>query len=291
MQRSTLAFVRALRPVHWVKNFLVLAAPASSGAIVEPHTAANVALAFIATCSVASAIYLVNDIADIESDRAHPKKRYRPIASRQIPVVVAAAATAALAISGLGLGWSIRPQVGSFLFLYALLAVGYSLGLKKVAVLDLLLIASGFVIRAVVGASAANVPVSTHFLTVIAFAALSVAAGKRTSELHAAGSSASDVRPVLALYTIPFLHQVQALASGGSLLAYSLWAFEQASTKPETAPWLGLSVAPMTLALLRYVLAASKGQGEAPERLLVSDRILTLAALSWAVLFGAGVLA
>ncbi len=281
------AFVGALRPLHWIKNALVFAAPTAAGSILDPNIAGRVGISFGAFCAIASAVYLANDVADVEADRVHPKKRFRPIAARQISIGLALTAAAVLTIVGLWLGWSINAGVFGLLLTYLFVSLAYSAGLKRVAVVELLLVASGFVIRAGVGASAAAVPISTHFLTVTAFGALAVIAGKRGSELARGGSSHS--RSVLAAYSVSFLGQVRTIAAGGTLIAYSLWAFEQAAIRPSSSPWLALSVVPFVLALLRYLLAADHGRGEAPEALLFQDRVITLAALSWCVLFLVGV--
>jgi decaprenyl-phosphate phosphoribosyltransferase len=281
--------LRSARPRQWIKNLLVLAAPAAAGLLGDGTVLWRVGLAFVAFCAVASGVYLINDVHDAEADRAHPVKRRRPVAVGVVAPAQALALAGALFAGGLALALVLRPLAAVLLGVYVALQLAYSWGLKHVEVVDLLSIASGFVLRAGVGAAVAEVPVSSWFLTVTAFGALMMAAGKRSSELRRAGADAGTSRRVLAGYSTEYLHQVQTIAVGGALLGYALWAFEQAALQRPSGWWLELSVVPFAAALLRYLLIMNRGEAEAPEEAIFSDIVLAVMGLAWAVAFVLGV--
>lgn len=284
------ALLVAMRPKQWVKNGLVLAAPTAAGVITEGAVLVEVLATLVAFCAVASGLYLINDVGDVESDRTHPRKHRRPVAAGDLSSTQALTAAAVLLAGGLAVSLAVRPLVAALVLAYVAVTTLYSWRLKHVEVIDLLAIASGFVLRAGAGAAAAEVPVSSWFLTVTAFGALAMAAGKRSSELHRAGADAGLSRPVLAAYSTEYLHQVQTIAVGGALLGYALWAFEESRLEdPTSGWWLELSVAPFAAALLRYLLLMSRGRAEAPEDALFADRTLAVVGLVWAVLFATGV--
>jgi decaprenyl-phosphate phosphoribosyltransferase len=282
------AVLAGLRPRQWVKNALVFSAPAAAGALLEWETAWRACAAFALFSAAASSVYLLNDVLDREADRRHPRKRTRPVASGALPVPVALAVAAVLAAGSVGLVAVVRPLAAVLLAVYLGTSALYTVWIKHVAVYDLLVVASGFVLRAGVGAAMTDVPVSQWFLTVMAFGSLAMAAGKRSSELAATGGADLGTRRVLADYTPGFLLQVEAIAVGGALVGYSLWAFELAE-RSVGSMWLQLSVVPFAAALLRYLLMMSRGQAEAPEEAVFHDRALTVAAAVWVVLFGIGV--
>lgn len=274
--------ISSLRLRQWMKNLLVLAAPAAAGVLDARWP--SVLAATVVFCAASSAVYLANDVADAAADRTHPVKSGRPVASGALPAPVALVASAVLAAVALvgaalvdaGAAWI----VGAYLAVHA----AYSLGAKHVAVLDVMMVASGFVLRAAAGAAAADVPVSSWFMAVVAFAALAVAAGKRASELARAGDAG---RSVLRDYTPGFLAQVQTLGAGGALVAYVLWAFELSGGDGSLV--VELSVVPFALALLRYLLLSAHGRTEAPEEAILSDRVLAAAGAAWALLFAVGI--
>ena len=285
-----LDLLRSCRPKQWLKNLIVFAAPAAAGVLGKGNTFGRVAASLAAFVLTASGLYLLNDVADIESDRAHPRKRMRPIAAGRVSVF-AARATAAVAIAaGLGIGLAIRPLVCGLIALYVVLTLLYTYGLKHEEVVDILIVASGFLLRAGAGAAAADVPVSSWFLTVMTFGALLLASGKRSSELQRAGDEASQARPVLSGYSERYLEHVGVIATAGSLIGYALWAFDRHETLGGRHTWLfDLSVLPFAGAMLRYLLLIDSGVTEAPEDALFTDRILLLFGIAWAAVFLAAV--
>ena len=282
--------VVAIRPAQWAKNLLVLAAPAAAGVLREDGVLTSAAVAFVAFSLVASAGYLINDVVDVEADRANARKRHRPVASGVVPPGVAIGAACFLAVAGIGVAIPVRSgELAAVVAAYLVVSASYSLWWKRLAVVELGVVASGFVFRAVGGGVAADVALSNWFLIVTSFGALFVVAGKRLAEKRDLGDTPAR-RVVLDEYTLGFLNHVRTISAGVTITAYCLWAFERADEVDQDL-WFLLSVIPFVLAMLRYTLLVERGAGDAPEDLLLRDRvILTLGAI-WVVLFLVGVAA
>ena len=280
------ALVVAARPKQWAKNALVFAAPAAAGIATQATALARSGLAFLAFCLVASATYLVNDVADREEDRLHPVKQYRPIASGLLSPLLAVPIAVTLVLLGLLAGSLASMQVTAALLIYMGLTTSYSLGLRRVAVVELGVVASGFVIRVVAGGLATGVPISQWLLIVVSFGALFVVAGKRYGDLTTLDREPARVRATLHSYTPDYLRFLTALAAAVMLIAYCLWAFTVGIRYGGLAE---LSVLPLTLAVLRYGLLLEKGRGGAPEDVLLGDRTLLALILIWAVVYGSGI--
>jgi decaprenyl-phosphate phosphoribosyltransferase len=272
------SLVRALRPRQWSKNLLVFVAPAAAGAFHHRGTILDSLGAFGIFCAAASSTYLLNDSMDADSDRLHPVKQNRPIASGDLAIPVAISA-------GVILG------VGS-----VVVTAAYSLYFKRVPVVELAFLASGFVLRALAGGIATHVPISTWFLAVTSFGALFVAAGKRSAELKALGDDSEDHREVLGDYTTSFLQSTLTLTAGVTVAAYCLWAFGSEglaqglgrSIHHDTI-WIQLSVVPVTLGILHVLRLLDRGEGGAPEDLVFRDRVLQILGVMWVAFFAAGV--
>ena len=170
--------IRALRPRQWVKNVLVVLAPLAAGWLFRPEVLRGVALAFIAFCLVSSAVYLLNDIRDVEEDRLHPKKRFRPIAAGELSVPVAAVMAIVLGLGGLTLGYLVDPALAITLVVYVVIQILYSTVLKHLPVIDLAVVSSGFLLRAIAGGVAIGVPLSQWFL-LVAVVRLAVHGGRQ----------------------------------------------------------------------------------------------------------------
>jgi decaprenyl-phosphate phosphoribosyltransferase len=243
----------------------------------------------VAFSLAASGTYCLNDAADAEADRAHPTKRHRPVAAGSVSVGSARALGVALlacglAVAGVAGGWRLALVVAAYLAL----TTSYTVWLKHVAVVDLAAVAAGFVLRAVAGAVATGVEVSNWFLIVASFGSLFMVAGKRSAELGEVGDVSSH-RPVLEEYSTAYLVYIRSLSSGIALLAYTLWAFERAELSGSATPWFELSIVPFGLAILRYALLVDRGEGGAPEEVVLRDRTLQVLGLVWAVVAAAGV--
>lgn len=284
------ALLVACRPKQWVKNLLVVAAPGAAGVLGEGDAVVATVAAFVSFCLAASATYLLNDAADVEADRTHATKRHRPIAAGQLPIPVALGAAAVAAAAALGLALWVRWPLAVVVVGYVLLTTAYSTWLKHVVIVDVVALAAGFVLRAVAGAAAADVPISNWFFIVTSFGSLFMAVGKRHAEVVTLGAGAGDHRRVLEGYTPGFLAHLRSVSSGVVLVAYCLWAFERADLTDLSVPWYQMSIVPFTVAVLRYAQLLDAGEGGAPEELVLRDRMLLLSGAAWAVLFGVGVL-
>lgn len=284
------AAIRAMRPRQWLKNVLVLAAPIAAGSILQPTVALNTLWAFLAFCLVSASIYLINDVRDVESDRAHPKKRFRPIAAGELSPTTALALAAATGAAGLALGIAVTPLLAITLGTYWVLQVGYSLFLKNQPIIDLAMVASGFLLRAMAGGVASSIPLSQWFLLVAAFGSLFMVAGKRYSEIRELGPEAGT-RASLARYTDSYLRFVWTISCTAVIMSYSLWAFEQSvEVQPWQIPWQAVSIAPFTLALLRYAYVIDTGAAGAPEDVVLSDRVLQSLGVLWLIPVTIGVI-
>jgi len=279
---------RAIRPRQWTKNLIVVGAPVAAGVLFQPEVLRALSIAFIAFSLLASSLYLVNDVLDMDVDRLHPTKRSRPVASGALGVPMALAMAVVLGVVAFILAALTLP-VGFVLVLlaYAANTTLYSTWGKNEANVDMLQVAIGFVLRAVAGAVAVDLPMSQWFLGVAMFGSLFMVAGKRTSEKTSNGGSASQ-RTVLATYTVEYLEQVMTIAACALLITYALWAFGDSSS-PIGAPWDIISLAPFTYSVLHYLQVAEAGQAEEPERLALTDRRLQFGAALWILVIVAGV--
>lgn len=279
---------RTARPRQWIKNLLVVAAPGAAGVLLQFDSLVSVAVAFGSFCAAASGTYFLNDARDWEQDRAHPVKRFRPVAAGVVPVGaarvagVALLATAVLIAALLG-----SPVLAGVIGAYIALTQAYTHALKQVAVVELAAVAAGFVVRAIGGAVAVDVAVSNWFLIVTSFGSLLLVAGKRLAEVVELGDRRSEHRAVLGEYTESFLRLVSGMSCAVVVSAYCLWAFEKAALAAQPV-WFQLSIVPFVVAVLTYSLKVDRGDGGAPEDLVLGNRTLHWVGLAWVTLFALG---
>ncbi len=278
--------VKALRPKQWVKNVLVLAAPAAAGADALFHSRVliDVALAFVVFCCAASAIYLINDARDVDADRAHPTKRFRPIAAGVLPVGLAYAMAVVLIIASVGLSFlaTAGVELAIVMAVYIALQLGYCFGWKHMPVIDIALVSSGFMLRTMAGGVAAGIVLSQWFLLVAAFGSLFRAAGKRYAAILRAERTGAKSRTALAGYTPTYLRFVWTLAATAVVMSYTLWGFTLSnSVDGAAAVWYQVSMVPFTIAILRYAADVDRGNGGAPDEIALQDRALQILALLW----------
>ena len=283
-----LALLLALRPRQWTKNLLVLFALFFTAGeewrlddvdSVLDHVSTSAA-AFALFCAVTGVVYLVNDLFDVERDRAHPVKRRRPVASGALPAWAAWTAAVALAAGSLALSFLLAPLFGAVLLGYLALMLVYSVALKHVVLLDVFCISAGFVLRAVAGAAVLHVPISPWLYACTGLGALLIALGKRRSELAQAGDGAGRQRGTLGWYTIPLLDQLIAVVAPSTLVAYTLYTFTSPNVPDNHA--MMLTIPFVVYGLFRYVYVIhSTGLGEAPEEMLVTDRPLIASIFLW----------
>jgi len=282
-----------MRPTQWVKNGLLAIAPAAAHRLTHSDVLWRTATAFVAFCLMASAIYLFNDVRDAESDRRHPTKRSRAIASGELSTRFALTCAVVLVIVAFAIPLALTRSQGLLLVLglYFVISIGYSLWLKNVAIIEMGVVASGFFLRAYGGAVTSHIPVSTWFLVVISFGALFLVVGKRTSEMKTVNDNAT--RSVLAEYTPEFLRSALTLSATAVVTGYCLWAFDTSATGLSSGyndflP-IRLTVVPVVFAILFIMRSAEAGDGEAPDELLLHDRTVQALALIWAALIAWGV--
>jgi decaprenyl-phosphate phosphoribosyltransferase len=282
--------IKAMRPRQWVKNVLVLAAPvAALGSDVRydyREVAVKVAIAFVAFSLAASAVYLVNDARDVEADRQHPTKRFRPIAAGVLPEWLAYCVAAVLGVASVAISFVATPNLTVVIGVYIAMQLAYCFGLKHEAVLDICIVTSAYLLRAIAGGVAASIPLSQWFLLVMAFASLFMVAGKRYAELQLSERTGAKIRKSLESYTGTYLRFVWTLSATAMVVCYSLWAFERDGAN---ASWYAITIVPITIAMLRYAVDVDGGLAGEPEEIALKDRVLQLLFLAWIGTIGAAV--
>jgi decaprenyl-phosphate phosphoribosyltransferase len=285
-----LALLRTARPRQWVKNVLVAAAPGAAGVLTHGDAILDTFIAFAAFTLAASGTYFLNDAFDVEADRRHPTKRKRPIAAGDVGVTTAKIVGALLILASIAIGFGADWRLPVVIGCYVAMTTSYSLWLKHVAVLDLGMVAAGFVLRTIAGAVAVNVPISNWFFIVASFGSLFVVAGKRLAEHRELGASRAEHRTTLASYTTAYLGHVTSVSSAVAMVGYCLWAFEKAHGQAGV-PWFELSIVPFVLGVLRYALILESGGGAAPEEIVLRDRALQLMGVAWVIIVAVGIYA
>jgi decaprenyl-phosphate phosphoribosyltransferase len=288
--------IKACRPKQWAKNVLVFVAPAAAGVIDDPEKLLHTFAGFVAFCMVSSATYLLNDILDVESDRQHPTKCRRPIAAGVVPVPLGVAMAVVLFIAGVSLAAADNLQLAGVVAGYAVLTTTYSMFLKTIPVLDLVILSAGFILRLLGGAYAADVPVSDWFLIISLFGSLFIAAAKRFAEKQELGDQAAALRPTLGEYSVEYLGFLRAVSVAALVMSYCLWAVERADGDPaaglaSATPWAQLSIVPFLIAVLRYALLVDQGKGSAPEDVILHDRQMQIMGVLWAACLMIGIYA
>ncbi|MDH6194070.1 decaprenyl-phosphate phosphoribosyltransferase [Mycobacterium frederiksbergense] len=282
--------INALRPRQWIKNVLVVAAPlATLGGNVHydyRDLFLKVGVAFVAFSLAASSIYLVNDARDVDADRQHPTKRFRPIAAGVVSPALAYSLAIALAAITLAISAAVAPPLALVIGVYLAIQLGYCFGLKHQAVLDICIVSSAYLMRAIAGGAATGIPLSQWFLLVMAFASLFMVAGKRYAELQLAERTGAKVRKSLESYTSTYLRFVWTMSATAVVVCYGLWAFERDG---HSGSWFAVSMIPITIAVLRYAVDVDGGIAGEPEDIVLNDRVLQVLGLTWIVIMCAAI--
>ena len=268
------ALVRSMRPQQWTKNiFFVFPAILFDAKLLQAELLIRVIAASGLLILISGSVYIINDLMDREQDKAHPNKRHRPIASGSLSVSVAQLAAAALAVVALALAYGLDFELFLLLALYLLLQIVYSLRLKHVALLDVLVVAAGFVIRVMVGGVVIDVEVSPWLYAFTGLLALFLVVGKRRQELVKLGDQAENTRPIFRQYNLPLLDDMLRLVTTSTLITYILYTIE-VETMTKHGANLGLTTVPFVLyGLLRYLyLLHVEETDSAPEEILLADR-------------------
>ena len=279
--------LRAMRPKEWVKNIFVFAALAFSvdRLWTNPSVLLTVTLAAVAFCMAASAIYLINDLVDIEKDRAHPVKRNRPLASGKLSPSVAAVAAVALIGLALALAYAIDTDFGFVSIIAAYFLVQgllYSYWLKNVVIFDILILAAGFVLRAIGGGMVINVGITPWLLVCMGLLALFLGIGKRRQELVLLEGGAGEHRRILAEYSVPMLDQMISIITASIVMAYSITTYLAPAAPQKPFPLLMVTIPFVIYGIFRYLyLIHQRNGGGSPTELLLKDRPLAVSVLLW----------
>jgi 4-hydroxybenzoate polyprenyltransferase len=305
--------ILGMRPKQWVKNAFVFAGIvfADQHLVTDGWALGRVLLAFVLFCVVSGCVYLMNDLVDIEQDRLHPKKRFRPLPSGHLSPAVAKSATWLLSIGSLALPWLLGAQrmataaptnaniwqrmdasfalgwylFGAVLLVYFVTQIAYTFRLKHMVIIDLFTIAAGFVLRALGGAAVLQVIITPWWLMCVLLLALFLGLGKRRNELLVLEGTAGNHRRILEEYSSTLLDNLIVIVVACTILAYSLATFSAPSVPQKPFPFLMLSIPFVIYALFRYMyLMYQRGEGGTPEEMLLHDRPLLVSILSWGML-------
>jgi len=282
-----ISLIRAMRPRQWAKNVIVYAGIVFDGQLFVPSSFLTVTVSFVLLCFISSAIYIINDLVDIESDRQHPKKRFRAIASGALPIPAARVAAVVLMIISIGGALLFSPLLAVVLLAYLLLHLLYSWRLKRIVILDLMSVAAGFVLRVLAGVVVVHVQAFSPWLyACTGLLALFIVIGKRRQELLELGESAGGIRVTLGQYSLPLLDDMLRMVMTSTFIAYLLYTIEAPSVLLAGTK-MGLLTVPFVLyALWRYLyLIHVEGGGSAPEDVLFRDRPLQISILLWGLTF------
>jgi 4-hydroxybenzoate polyprenyltransferase len=281
-----LVLLQLMRPRQWTKNLVVFAGLAFSANLFNASLAFKTLQAFIIFCLTAGAVYIFNDILDRESDRLHPEKRLRPLAAGKISPETAGGMAFIFIAVALAWAFILSVSLGVILLAYVFLNAAYSLGLKRMVILDVIVISTGFVLRAVAGALVISVTISPWLLVVASLLSLFLGFAKRRHELVTMGELAVSHRPSLEEYSPALLDQFLGMLSSCTIMAYSLYAFTSVTGRQHNL--LMLTVPFVIYGILRYLyLVYQKNQGGSPEMILLKDRpmlvtiVLWMAAVGW----------
>jgi 4-hydroxybenzoate polyprenyltransferase len=278
------AVLVSLRPRQWVKNLFVFGGLVFGQRLFDLPAVGTALAAFVVFCGLSGAIYLLNDVADRDKDRLHPDKRTRPVASGRLPAGVALGAATALTVTGLTAAIWLSLPFGLAAAAYVVLLSAYSAWLKHVVIVDVLVVALGFVLRAACGALAIGVAISGWLLICTILLALFLALGKRRHEVLTLEEGAARHRPILAEYSAGLLDQMIAVVTASTVTAYALYTMS-----PETVAKFHTSLLPLTLpfvlyGIFRYLYLLYRRQlGGNPSDMVVRDRALLVNTLLWLV--------
>lgn len=277
------ALFKTMRPRQWTKNVFIFAALVFDKQLFIVDSFLRTLAGFALFCLISSCVYIFNDLADVEADRQHPEKKKRPIASGKLPVSAAWTAGIVFVIAALGLAYWLAPAFAVVVAAYFVLNLAYSLSLKHIAILDVLIISAGFVLRVGAGVTLIAVERFSPWLYIVMFLlSLFLGFGKRRAELALLSHGAGSHRKVLDGYTLPLLDQYIMIVSGTTIVAYSLYTFS-APNVPENHSMM-LTIPFMVYAIFRYLyLIEVKHAGGTPEEVLLSDRPFQVSMLLWAV--------
>lgn len=280
--RVALGLLRSMRPKQWTKNIFIFAALIFDGKLFQPVPLVNTLIGFVVLCLLSSAVYLINDCADVNADRAHPVKRNRPIARGDVPIPLAIAWAAVLIVVSLAVAFTLNLTFGAIALVYLVTATLYTFKVKHVVILDVIFLAAGFVLRVAAGTPLVDAERFSPWLyTCMALLALLIGFGKRRAELIELGGR-STTRAALDHYSLPLLDQIIAIVTGALIVSYTLYTFFAPQLPANHA--MMLTIPFVVYGLFRYLyLVHVKGEGGAPDELALKDRPLQITFALWAL--------
>lgn len=288
VQSSLMGLIRLMRPRQWTKNAIVYAGIVFDGQLFVPRSFLLVTATFILLCLAASSIYIVNDIVDVERDRQHPRKKFRPLPSGQLPLPLAKAAAVALPLATLLASLLLSPWLTVFIAIYLVIHIAYSFVLKHIVLIDVFAITAGYVLRVAAGVVVVGVANFSPWLYIsTAFLALFLAIGKRRQEYLQLGEErARAARPIFENYNLPLLDDMLRLVMTGILITYTLYTIETRTAQIGGTNLALLTVPFVLYGIFRYLyLMHVKGEGSAPDEVLLRDRPLMFSILLWGLTF------
>jgi 4-hydroxybenzoate polyprenyltransferase len=272
----------AMRPSQWAKNVFVLAPLVFAHQLTDPQVLGRALLAFAAFSLLASAVYLFNDIRDREEDRHHPRKRDRPIAAGRLPVAVAATTATGLGAAAMVMGLVLGSALVVILVAYLVTNLAYSLGLKRVVILDVMVLSAGFVLRVMAGGVAVGVEVSAWLFLCTSFLALFLAFSKRRHELMLLADDASEQRQVLSHYSPAFLDQMINVVTAGTVVAYAVYAISPETVEKFNTRDLIFTMPFVLFGIFRYLYLIYQRQSERnPTEAILGDKPFLINILLW----------
>jgi 4-hydroxybenzoate polyprenyltransferase len=285
--QSIIGLIATMRPKQWVKNGIVFAAIVFDGQLLDPDIFVRVLLALILLISASSSVYIINDIVDIEKDRAHPRKKHRPIPSGKLPLPLAKFAAIVIPLVTIGVSILFDWRLAIIIVLYLLIQVAYSFFLKHVVIIDVLTVASGFVLRVLAGVVVIDVTNFSPWLyACTALLALFLAVGKRRQELIKLGEQAVQTRPIFKHYNLSLLDDMLRMVTTSTLIVYLIYTIEADTIKVADIKLSLITVPFVMYGLLHYLyLIHVKGEGGAPDEVLLKDRPLQITIALWGMTY------
>lgn len=281
-RRSPLrAAIKTGRPKEWIKNVFVFAGLLFSGHFKHPEDIALATVTFFAFCLISSAGYFVNDLIDVELDRKHPKKRYRPLAARELSERTAWTIAPVLAIVAIGIGFAVNWKVGLMVTGYGAAQIAYSLGLKQVVIIDVMTLAGLFILRVAAGASAVDAHASEWLLLCTGFLAAFLGFTKRRQEAVSELHEGTSTRPVLEHYSLPFLDQMVSLVTTGTVVSYAIYTVNS----PIIGNQMMLTIPPVVYFIFRYLyLIYDRNDDRSMSGIIAGDRGIQAAGAVWVII-------
>ena len=281
-RRSPLrAAIKTGRPGEWIKNLFVFAGLLFSGKFNQSHDVLEAFVTFIAFCLISSAGYFVNDLLDVELDRKHPKKRYRPLAARELSESAAKAIAPGLALVAIAIAFTVNWQVGLMVIGYGIAQVAYSLGLKQIVIIDVMTLAGLFILRVAAGASAVEAHASEWLILCTGMLAAFLGFTKRRQEAVSELHEGTSTRPVLEHYSLPFLDQMVSMVTTGTVISYAIYTVNS----PIIGSKMMLTIPPVVYGIFRYLyLIYDRNDDRSMSGIIAGDRGIQAAGAAFAII-------